>query len=243
MDPQTEPDVIPTYESEPRIIWIDDRDTLYNLLDDLTDIPKFKPRLFITLEGNYIGHETRISIMQIYNAVSHRVYLIDVYWLSATTFWRVNSNSRMTTLKGILESKDIIKVFFDVKKNSDALYSEFKIKLAGVHDLQLMELLASGSPHRLSDIEDCFWRDAYRRQENGWRFWDLRGAVPSWCSHRIRDRWVQILPTLYAFYDAKLLPGQREGMIATSNSRVEFSRYMIRDMEERRRAFVRRDVD
>ncbi|KAF5546408.1 hypothetical protein FNAPI_8844 [Fusarium napiforme] len=241
MDPQTERDVIPTYESEPRIIWIDNCDTLYNLLYDLDNIPKFKPRLFITMGGNYIGNGTRISIMQIYNAVSHRVYLIDVYWLGATTFWRVNS--RMTTLKGILESKDIIKVFFNVKKNSDALYSEFKIKLAGVHDLQLMELFSSGSPHRPRDIEDCFWRDAYQRQGNGWRFWDLRGAVPSWCSHRIRDRWVQIFPTLYACYDAKLLPGKRESMIATSNSKVEFSRYMIRDMEERRRAFMCRGVD
>ncbi|KAG5753710.1 hypothetical protein H9Q70_003651 [Fusarium xylarioides] len=241
MNPQAEPDVIPTYESEPRIIWIDDRETLYNLLDDLTDIPKFKPRLFITLERNHIRHETRISIMQIYNAVSHRVYLIDVYWLSATTFWRVNS--RMTTLKGVLESEDIIKVFFDVKKNSDALYSEFKINLAGVHDLQLMELLASGSPHRLSDIDACFWRDASWRPENGWKFWDLREAVPSWCSHRKRARYVQIFPTLYACYDAKLLPGQRESMVAATNSRVEFSRNMICDMEERRRALMRLDVD
>ncbi|KAF5633319.1 uncharacterized protein FTJAE_7216 [Fusarium tjaetaba] len=222
MDPQTERDIIPTYESEPRIIWIDNCDTLYNLLYDLDNIPK-------------------ISILQIYNAVSHRVYLIDVYWLGATTSWRVNS--RMTTLKGILESKDIIKVFFDVKKNSDALYSEFKIKLAGVHDLQLMELLASGSPHRLRDIEDCFWRDVSGQQQTEWRLWDLRGVVPSWCSHRIRDRWVQILPTLYACYDAKLLPGKRASMIATSNSKVEFSRYMIRDMEERRRAFMCRGVE
>ncbi|PNP84327.1 hypothetical protein FNYG_02352 [Fusarium nygamai] len=128
--------------------------------------------------------------MQIYNAVSHRVYLIDVYWLSATTFWRVNT--RMTTLKGILESKDIIKVFFDVKQNSHALYSEFKIKLAGVHDLQLMELATSRNPRRLSDIEDCFWRDVPWRQENGWRFWDLQGAVPWWCSHRIRDRYADL---------------------------------------------------
>ncbi|KAG5815044.1 hypothetical protein H9Q71_002937 [Fusarium xylarioides] len=188
MDPQTESDVIPTYKSEPRITWIGDSETLYTILHDLNNIPKFKPRLFITLEGKYIGHETRISIMQIYNAMSHHVYLIDVYWLSAMTFWRVNRH--MTSLKSILESEDIIKVFFDVKQSSDALYSEFKIKLAGVHDLQLMELATSGNPHRLSDIDARFWRDASWRPENGWQFWDLRGAVPSWCSHLIRARYV-----------------------------------------------------
>ncbi|KAF5593524.1 hypothetical protein FPCIR_5223 [Fusarium pseudocircinatum] len=241
MNPQTEPDVIPTYKSEPGITWIGDGEVLYTILYDLNNIPKFKPRLFITLEGNYVGNETRISIMYIYNVVSHRVYLVDVYWLSATTFWWFNKH--MTSLKGILESEDIIKVFFDVKKNSDALYSEFKIKLAGVHDLQLMKLVISVNPHRPSDIESCFWRDASWRQKNGWRFSDLRGAVPSWCSHRIRGRDVQMLPTLYACYDAKLLPRQRESMIATSETSVQFSQYVICDMEERRRALVRRNVD
>ncbi|KAI1051396.1 hypothetical protein LB506_003723 [Fusarium annulatum] len=243
MNFQTEPDVIPTYESEPRIIWIGNAETLYTLLDDLDDIPKFKPSLFITLEGNYIGHESKISIMQIYNAMSHRVYLIDVYWLSAITFWRVNR--RMTFLKGVLESEDIIKVFFDVKKYSDVLYSQFKIRLAGVHDLQLMELATSGTPYRLSDIDSCFWKDASWRSENGWLFWDLRGAVPSWCSHRIRSRCVQIFPTLYSCYDEKLRaqPGQRESMIAASKSIIELSRGMICAMEESDRALMRREVD
>ncbi|KAG7410700.1 hypothetical protein Forpe1208_v010635 [Fusarium oxysporum f. sp. rapae] len=103
--------------------------------------------------------------MQIYNAVSHRVYLIDVYWLGATTLWAVNRFKIF--LKGILESEDIIKVFFDVKKYSEALHSQYKIKLAGVHDLQLMELATSENPYRLSDLDGCFSRDAPRLSGNG----------------------------------------------------------------------------
>ncbi|KAF4429668.1 hypothetical protein FACUT_9077 [Fusarium acutatum] len=240
MHPQTEPDVIPTYKSEPRIIWIGDREALYALLDDLDNIPKFKTRLFITLEGKFIGHESRISIMQIYNALSHRVYLIDVYWLGATTFWW--ANRRMTFLKDVLESEDIIKVFFDAKQYSEALYSQYKIRLAGVHDLQLMELTTGENPYQLSDIDGCFIRDAPRQPLF---LWDLRGAVPSWCSHRIRARCVQIFPVLYACYDAKLRaqPGQRENMIAASKSIVELSQNMICASEEWHRALMRRDVD
>lgn len=45
-------------------------------------------------------------------------------------------------MKDILESKSTPKVFFDVRNDSDALYSHFQIKLAGVVDLQLWELAA-----------------------------------------------------------------------------------------------------
>ncbi|RKK84066.1 hypothetical protein BFJ69_g2368 [Fusarium oxysporum] len=243
MGPQTEPDVIPTYEDEPRIIWVGDRETLYDLLDDLDGIPKFKPRLLITLEGNYIGQESRISIMQIYNAVSHRVYLIDVYWLGATTFWAVNRFKNF--LKGILESEDIIKVFFDVKKYSEALYSQYKIKLAGVHDLQLMELATCEIPYRLSDLDGCFSRDTPQLSGNRWLLWDLRGAAPSWSSHRIHARYVQIFPELYAYYDAKLRaqPAQQENMISASKTIVELSQITISATEEWHRALMCRDVE
>ncbi|KAF5643150.1 hypothetical protein F52700_2865 [Fusarium sp. NRRL 52700] len=145
MDPQTEPDVIPTYESEPRIIWIGDRDAWDILLNDLDNIPKFKPCLFNTLEGNCIGDESKISTMHFYNAMSYHFYLIDVYWLGAITFWRTNKHN--TFLKNVLESENIIKVFFDVKKYSEVLYRKYRTKPAGVHDLQLTELATSENPY------------------------------------------------------------------------------------------------
>ena len=48
------------------------------------------------------------------------------------------------SLKAILESPKTPKVFFDVRMDSDALYALFGVKLAGIIDLQLMEV-ASGS--------------------------------------------------------------------------------------------------
>ncbi len=44
------------------------------------------------------------------------------------------------TLKGILESGSIPKVFFDVHNDSDALFSHFSISLAGIYNIQLIEL-------------------------------------------------------------------------------------------------------
>ncbi|KAE8824255.1 hypothetical protein PTNB85_08811 [Pyrenophora teres f. teres] len=44
------------------------------------------------------------------------------------------------TLKTILESPTIPKVFFDVRNDSDALFAHYKIALSCIHDLQVMEL-------------------------------------------------------------------------------------------------------
>ncbi|KAI0582679.1 3-5 exonuclease domain [Pyrenophora tritici-repentis] len=44
------------------------------------------------------------------------------------------------TLKTILESPTIPKVFFDVRNDSDALFTHYKVALSCIHDLQVMEL-------------------------------------------------------------------------------------------------------
>jgi exonuclease 3'-5' domain-containing protein 1 len=59
--------------------------------------------------------------------------LVDIYTLGDKAFPTIGAGGR--TLKGILESDSIPKVFFDVRNDSDALFSHFQIRLAGIHDL------------------------------------------------------------------------------------------------------------
>ncbi|PVH69168.1 exonuclease [Cadophora sp. DSE1049] len=64
------------------------------------------------------------------------------------------------TLKGILESDTIPKVFFDVRNDSNALFSHYGIKLACVHDLQLMELATRNFSRRcVNGLSKCIERD------------------------------------------------------------------------------------
>jgi exonuclease 3'-5' domain-containing protein 1 len=72
------------------------------------------------------------------------VHLIDVYSLREITFTTPGKGGK--TLKDILESAAIPKVFFDVRNDSDALYAHYSIALQGVQDVQLMEN-ASRSGH------------------------------------------------------------------------------------------------
>jgi exonuclease 3'-5' domain-containing protein 1 len=51
------------------------------------------------------------------------------------------------TLKAILESPSYAKVFFDVRNDSDALFSHYGISLYGVIDLQVLEFVTRTGPN------------------------------------------------------------------------------------------------
>jgi len=65
------------------------------------------------------------------------IYIVDVHKLQSAAFNTATADG--TTLKSILESTGIIKVFFDLRNDSDALYHHFGVRLCGVEDIQLME--------------------------------------------------------------------------------------------------------
>ncbi|CAF3625678.1 unnamed protein product [Fusarium graminearum] len=151
--------------------------------------------------------------------------------------------SNRRTLKDILECDNITKVFFDVRNDSDALYGSYQIKLAGIHDLQLMELATRSFSRRcVNGLSKCIERDAplsvrerldwVRIKEAGVRLFapekggayevfnerPLPDAIKLYCAQD-----VQILPRLWAHYDGKMGQRWREKMIAASKARVELS--------------------
>jgi exonuclease 3'-5' domain-containing protein 1 len=117
---------------------IDTTASLSILVDILYRQPTTPPSLFIDLEGVKLSRHGTISILQIFVRPTKRAYLVDVHTLQHLTFSTRAATGH--TLKEILESDTIPKVFFDVRNDSDALYSLFQISLAGIQDLQLMEL-------------------------------------------------------------------------------------------------------
>lgn len=120
---------------------VDTVPVLSALIDTLKGLPREPPSIYIDLEGVNLSRHGTISILQLYIHPIKKVYLIDVLVLQEKCFSTPGTKSRLT-LRDILESKSNPKVFFDVRNDSDALYSHFHIKLAGVVDLQLWELAA-----------------------------------------------------------------------------------------------------
>ena len=88
------------------------------------------------------------------------VFLVDIFVLKGAAFCTCNASG--TNLRSILESALVPKVFFDVRNDSDALFSHFHISLAGVHDVQLMEVAtrSSQSRERVAGLATCIKRDA-----------------------------------------------------------------------------------
>lgn len=134
-------------EEEHSITFVNTLEGVAKLLEGLADLPTEPPSLYIDLEGVNLSRHGTISILQIFVSPKNHTFLIDIHTLKAETFSHTSSNG--STLRSVLQSPSIPKVFFDVRNDSDALFSHYEIKLSGVHDLQLMELAQRQSSRRL----------------------------------------------------------------------------------------------
>lgn len=209
------------------------------VVDSLIGLPTEPPSLYVDLEGVNLSRHGTISILQLYIHPTKKTYLIDVLSLQEKCFSTPGESGQ--TLKDILESETIPKVFFDVRNDSDALYSHFHIELAGVLDLQLMELatrrhypkkcvkgLAKCIEHDapLSALEKQAWaqtKEIGRRlfaPEMGGSYLvfnerPLRRDIQEYCAQD-----VYILPRLWAHYDKMITAVWQRRVIQVSIERV-----------------------
>jgi exonuclease 3'-5' domain-containing protein 1 len=149
----------------PTVVFISTTEELSSLLATLVDLPVSPPSLYIDLEGAKLSRNGTIALLTLYVPPKETVYLIDIHMLGAGAFSTPAAATIATTIattplsttlniedlskdartsaitfKSILESPRIPKVFFDVRNDSDALFSHYAISLSCIHDIQLMEL-------------------------------------------------------------------------------------------------------
>lgn len=118
-----------------------------------------KPLIFSDLEGVNLSRDGVIAIMQILVPPNPVVHLVDIHILQKAAF--ETSGSGGENLRTILESKEYPKVFFDVRNDSDALYSHFQVCLRGVIDLQLLEFAARPRQGKfIKGLAKCISEDA-----------------------------------------------------------------------------------
>ena len=87
--------------------------------------------LAVDCEGNSLSREGALTIITV--ATEEKVYIFDVQKLGQATF--------SSELGEILEDESRKKLMFDCRQDSDALWHQFKVKLSGVLDLQLLEVI------------------------------------------------------------------------------------------------------
>ncbi|KAF8650317.1 hypothetical protein AX16_005302 [Volvariella volvacea WC 439] len=120
-------------------VLVDTLGLLYQCLADLYPTPMSGTvTVSVDLEGINLSRFGRICVLQIMRAHSNMVWLIDVTTLGGAAF--EETDQRGINLKYILECTEVEKLFFDVRNDSDALYSLYGIGLSNVYDLQILEL-------------------------------------------------------------------------------------------------------
>jgi exonuclease 3'-5' domain-containing protein 1 len=221
-----------TTSIENPVILVDSEASLIPLLESITSLPTDPPSLYVDLEGISLGRHGSVSILSFYVSPLKKTYLIDVYSFGAATFNTATDGG--TSLKGVLESATIPKVFFDIRNKSDALFNLFQIRVDGIKDLQLMELASRGGSRQfLSDSASCIERDSQISLATKIQ-WNLaKELVISSCCGLPRNRvatsydgvlnerplrpelvqlyqqHIALLPALYKAYNDKLkLPGE-----------------------------------
>ncbi|KAL4908713.1 hypothetical protein BDW74DRAFT_173945 [Aspergillus multicolor] len=221
---------------------IDTTAALTQVLEDLTNLPNLPsdpPSLYIDLEGINLSRHGSISIMQIYVLPLNEIYLIDIHVLGQTAFTTTSATG--TTLKSILESSTTQKAFFDVRNDSDALYSQFGVYLSGIQDIQLLELATRSFSRRcINGLAKAIERDGgltlteaiewNRVKENGRKLFaperggsyevfnarPLSEKIIRYCAQDVR-----ILPMLWRTYSAKLRPTWKERVKSATKERID----------------------
>lgn len=139
-------------------ILVDTPDTLDTFLNNLPPAGT----LYMDLEGNRLSRHGTLDIMTILpqperetrNAppapAQSDAYVVNVHKLGAATF-----DHGAPSLRAILEGTTHTKAFWDVRNDSDALYAHFGVALAGVVDVQLLELLGGTRPARMRRERVC----------------------------------------------------------------------------------------
>lgn len=123
-------------------------------MDKITSIPDQEhAALFIDLEGRTLGRDGTISILQIFAEPLNEVYLLDINALKAAAF--AAGSTDPVLLKSIFENDEILKAFFDVRNDSDALHFHYGIKLQGVIDVQLMHNVLTHPNTGLRGLGGC----------------------------------------------------------------------------------------
>lgn len=146
---------------------VDTPEAVAKLIDDIVNRTR-TPFIFVDLEGINLSREGSISLMQLLVPPAPVVHLVDIFTLKGQAFDTVGTAGN--TLKDLLESEQYVKIFFDVRNDSDALFSHFKVSLAGVVDLQLVEYATRPRAGRFIKglakciAEDYHWNPAERRK-------------------------------------------------------------------------------
>lgn len=101
------------------------------LNDAISELKQNNSLLAVDCEGVSLSRKGELTILSI--ATREKAYIFDVFKIGKAIF--------SSGLREILEDNSQEKLMFDCRQDSDALWHQFNVKLTGVFDLQLLEIM------------------------------------------------------------------------------------------------------
>ncbi|KAI7778034.1 hypothetical protein LA080_002671 [Diaporthe eres] len=93
--------------------------------------------IYLYFEGKNLGRDGTLTLATMLIQPQNVTRVVDVLSLGESAFDTESEDG--TSLKSILENPDIPKSGWDVRNDADALWAHFRVALAGVTDVQLLE--------------------------------------------------------------------------------------------------------
>lgn len=176
--------------------------------------------LYLDLEGENLSRHGTLTLITILVKPQNTTRIIDVMTLRSSAFNTLSSDGG--SLKSILESPSVPKRMWDVRNDADALWAHYKVGLAAVTDIQLLENASRPARHdksRLMGLESAIRYDlrwGYKDRQRWLRTkQDIRQLMPTgvFSKRPMDDKTIEYcvndvkkLPDLEAVYMKKITP-------------------------------------
>jgi len=235
-------DVPQTMEQRAKYRLVDTPNAVSSLIDTLSTVEAESASIFLDLEGLNLSRHGSISLVQIWVPTLEQAFLLDVHILGTEAFNTINREGK--TIKSIFESDSIRKYLFDVRNDADALFALFDIRLAGVTDVQLLELATRRGPkHVLCGLAACIEKECIMpspallkwqstktevvkmfdpRHGGSYDVFNARPLLQILIDYCVGD--VEFLPVLSAIYEERLNSHWSEKVRVETAERLEQSR-------------------
>jgi exonuclease 3'-5' domain-containing protein 1 len=224
------------------VTMVDTPAAIRSLVDILAPLEQSLGSIYLDLEGINLSRYGSVSLLQIFVPSYQQPFIVDVHTLGVQAFNASSSEGK--TMKDVLESKIIKKHLFDARNDSDALYALFGVRLAGVVDIQLLELASRrGAKHIVCGLAACIeqeqalpslalsqWQSTKKevvkmfdpKLGGSYEIFNKRPLPQILIEYCIGD--VQVLPILTTIYQSRLNNHWSEEVLAETEKRLEDSR-------------------
>ncbi|XP_052777939.1 piRNA biogenesis protein EXD1-like [Mya arenaria] len=130
--PDTDPNTFTNAEGEDIMYeLVDQEEEWKRCLDEMRQAVSKENIIALDCEGDNLSRKGKMQLLSI--ATRDYAYALDIQKLKLLPF--------VSGLKEVLEDKNVMKLMFDCREDADALFNQFHVKLDGVLDIQLLEIM------------------------------------------------------------------------------------------------------